>query len=76
MLTLNVHLRQDLGEWTLVGVLVEDHGPGVERFESRTVWKAPLTASEWDGDPLSAVLSALRRWSDLTSDQHAENRQA
>lgn len=67
MMTLNVHLRQDLGDWTLIAVLVEDHGAGCERYESRTVWTAPLTGPEWDGDALSAVLSALRRWSEVTT---------
>jgi len=69
MMTLNVHLRQDLGDWTLIAVLVEDHGAGTERYESRTVWTAPLTGTEWDSDALTSVLSALRRWSEVTSSE-------
>lgn len=66
MITLNVHLRQDLGEWVLYAVLVEEYGPGLAPHKSSAVWQAPLTEAEWDGDSLSAVLSALQRWSDLT----------
>lgn len=73
MLTLNVHLRQDLGDWTLIAVLVEDHGAGTERYESRTVWTAPLTGTEWDADPLTAVLSALQRWSEGTTAEAAQD---
>lgn len=66
MISLNVHVRQDLGEWRLTAVLVEEYGAGVEPCKSTAVWQSPLTGPEWDADPLTAVLSALARWSGMT----------
>lgn len=76
MLSLNIHLRQDLGEWGLTAVLVEDYGAGLEPARSTAGWQAPLTAEEWDHDALSAVLSALQRWLDLTIAEQRQPRKA
>ena len=74
MITLNVHVRQDLGEWVVQAILTEDHGPGFQPERSTAVWRAPLTASEWDADALSAVLSALTRWSEVTMEDRSRAR--
>jgi len=74
MITLNVHLRQDLGEWVLVAVLEETYGEGMEPVKARAVWQSPLTGFEWDSDPLTAAWSALRRWSDLAIEDRSTNR--
>lgn len=74
MLSLNVHVRQDLGEWTLSAVLVEEYGRGLEPAKSTAVWRSPLTPSEWDADPLTAVLSALARWSGVTIEERSSER--
>jgi len=66
MLSLNLHVRQDLGEWTLSAVLVEEYGDGLEPCRATAVWRSPLTGPEWDADPLTAVLSAVARWSGMT----------
>jgi hypothetical protein len=66
MISLTVNLRQSLGDWILTAVLTEEYGVGFESCKSRTVWQAPLTEAEWEGDPLSAVLSAVQRWSEVT----------
>jgi len=71
MLSLNIHLRQDLGEWHLVAVLVEDFGKDLEPYKSTAVWQAPLTGPEWDSDALTAVLSALQRWSGVTIEERS-----
>lgn len=63
MLSLNVHVRQDLGEWTVTAILVESYGEGLEPDVSHDHYTMPLTESEWDGDALEATLSALARWS-------------
>lgn len=66
MLSLNVHVRQVLGGWTLTAVLTRDLGDGFQPEVSTAVWESPLTATEWDADDLTAVLSAVSRWSGLT----------
>lgn len=66
MLSLTLHVRQDLGEWVLNATLVRDHGRGLEPEVSSAVWTRPLTEQEWDSDDLSAVLSAIARWSGMT----------
>lgn len=66
MLSLTIHVRQTLGEWHLSAVLTEEYGEGLEPAKSTTVWIFPLTGPEWDSDPLSAVLSAVQRWSGMT----------
>lgn len=71
MLSLTVHVRQDLGEWVLNATLVRDLGKGTEPEVSSTVWTGPLTDPEWDGDDLSAVLSALARWSGVTMSERS-----
>lgn len=71
MVSLNVHIRQDLGDWTLTAVLVEDYGQDLEPARSTTVWVSPLTGPEWDGDALTAVLSALARWSGMTMEDRS-----
>lgn len=73
MLTLTLHVRQDLGEWRLSAVLVEEYGRGLEPAKSTAVWQSPLTGAEWDSDPLTAVLSAVARWSGLTMEDHLRN---
>jgi hypothetical protein len=70
MITCTLVLRQVLGEWSLVVSLHEDHGFSGGPEASSGAYHYPLTASEWDADALSAVLSALRRWSDMTSRGH------
>ena len=71
MVTMHVTLRQTMGEWELVAVVTESYGAGLEPVSVRGVWQSPLTATEWDSDPLGAALNALRRWSDLTMADHA-----
>ena len=73
MLSLTVVLRQDLGEWVLVATLTEHYGQGLEPCQSRAVWQSPLTGPEWDCDPLTAVLSALQRWSGMTMEDQLRN---
>lgn len=70
MLSTTIHVRQNLGEWHLVATITEHYGEGLEPATSRTVWISPLTALEWDSDPLTAVLSALARWSGMTIEDH------
>lgn len=69
MLSLTIHVRQDLGEWALYATLVRDDGAGMEPEVSQTEWHRPLTEGEWDADDLSAVLSALARWSGMTIEE-------
>jgi hypothetical protein len=66
MVSCTLHLRQDLGEWVLKVVVTEDYQGTAEPLQGTAVWRAPLTATEWDGDVLSAVLSALHRWVEMT----------
>jgi hypothetical protein len=70
MISTTIHVRQTLGEWQLVATITEHYGEGLEPCQSRTVWVSPLTAREWDSDPLTAVLSALQRWSGMTMEDH------
>jgi len=73
MVSMTLVLRQTLGEWQLVATLTEHYGEGLEPAQSRTVWLSPLTGPEWDSDPLTAVLSALQRWSGMTMEDVARN---
>jgi len=74
MLSLTIHVRQDLGDWVLNATLVREAGAGLDPEVSSTVWAGPLTEAEWDSDDLSAVLSALLRWSGVTmSDRSLEH---
>ena len=74
MVSLTVHLRQDLGEWYLRATLVSEHGVGIPSEISGTSWQSPLTGAEWDADDLSAVLSALARWSGMTIEDASRKR--
>lgn len=73
MISMTLVLRQSLGDWHLVATITEHYGEGLEPAQSRTVWLSPLTGPEWDADPLTAVLSALQRWSGLTMEDHRLN---
>lgn len=68
MLSLNLHVRQVLGEWHCTAVLVRDLGDGFQPEVSHGSYVMPLTGPEWDEDDLTAVLSAVARWSGMTSD--------
>lgn len=70
MVSLTLHVRQDLGEWVVTATLTEDYGDGLEPMKARAVSRLPLTGQEWDSDPLWAVLSALGRWSGMTMEDH------
>lgn len=70
MVSMTIVLRQSLGDWHLVATLTEHYGEGLEPAQSRTVWLSPLTGPEWDSDALTAVLSALQRWSGMTMEDH------
>lgn len=72
MVSLNIHVRQVLGEWHLTAVLVRDLGAGFQPETSTAVWQGPLTGDEWDSDDLSAVLSAVSRWSGMTIEEHRQ----
>jgi len=74
MVTMTVHLRQELGEWHLSAVVTEHYGAGLEPAKATAVWTSPLTGLEWDLDALAAALLALRRWSELTTDDLLRNR--
>jgi hypothetical protein len=68
MLSLTVHLVQVLGEWAVSATLVRDAGAGLEPEVCWDRSTLPLTGDEWDADDLTAVLSALARWSGRTSE--------
>jgi hypothetical protein len=72
MVSTTIHVRQVLGEWHLVATITEHYGKGLEPAVSRTVWLSPLTGPEWDSDPLSAVLSAIQRWSGMTMEDRRQ----
>lgn len=74
MVSMTLVVRQVLGEWHLSAVLVESYGADAPADQSRTVWQAPLTGPEWDSDPLTAVLSAVARWSGMTMEDLSRNR--
>jgi len=75
MLSLNVHVRQVLGTWEVSAVLVRDPGAGLEPEVAQDRYTMPLTSEEWDSDDLSAVLSALARWSGRTSENYLSEQQ-
>lgn len=66
MLSLTLHVRQELGEWSISATLVRDLGRGFQPEVSSGVCRLRLTELEWDEDDLSAVLSAVQRWSVVT----------
>ena len=66
MLSLTLHCVQVMGEWQIRATLVRDLGKG---FQPEVAWGSSslaLTGEEWDTDDLTAVLSAVRRWSEVT----------
>jgi hypothetical protein len=68
MLSLNLHVRQVLGEWQITAVLVRDLGSGFQPEVSQGSSSLALTGPEWEADDLTAVLSAVARWSGMTID--------
>jgi hypothetical protein len=68
MLSLNVHVRQGVGYWTVTATLVRDLGQGFKPEVSTASYDMPMTGQEYDWDDLTAVLSAVSRWSGLTMD--------
>ena len=73
MVSLNLHVRQELGEWVVTAVLVETYGNGIPPDASTAEYRYPLTDQEWDGDALSSVLSAVARWSGMTMEDRPKN---
>lgn len=73
MVSMTLVVRQVLGEWHLSATLHETYAEDVPPVSGRTVWQSPLTGPEWDSDPLSAVLSAVARWSGMTMEDLREN---
>lgn len=74
MVSLNLHLRQELGEWVVTAVLIQTYGNGVPPDKSVAEYRYPLTEQEWDEDVLSSVLSAVARWSGMTmEDERAKH---
>ncbi len=71
MLSLTVHCVQILGEWKINATLCRDLGEGTPPEVSTGESHLPLTEREWDADDLTAVLSAIQRWSGLTTDGEA-----
>lgn len=68
MLSLNVHVRQVLGEWQVTAILVESFGESLEPEVATDAYTMPLTEREWDSDALTSTLSALARWSGRAMD--------
>jgi hypothetical protein len=66
MLSLTLHVVQVLGEWQVRATLCRSLGENMEPEVSAGSSSLPLTGLEWDSDDLSAVLSAVQRWSGLT----------
>jgi len=66
MLSLTLHCVQILGEWKINATLCRDLGRGIAPEVSSGESHLPLTSLEWDSDDLTAVLSAISRWSGMT----------
>jgi hypothetical protein len=66
MLSLTIHCVQILGEWKINATLCRDLGRGLQPEVTSGESHLPLTSLEWDSDDLTAVLSAISRWSGLT----------
>ena len=66
MLSLTLHCVQVLGEWQITATLCRDLGSGLPPEVSWGSSAIPLTGLELDSDDLTAVLSAVQRWSGLT----------
>jgi hypothetical protein len=73
MLSLNLHVRQVLGEWHITATLVRSLGEGYEPEMSSGSCQLALTGPEWDYDDLTAVLSAVSRWSGVTMAGQSQN---
>jgi hypothetical protein len=74
MLSLTLHIVQVLGEWQVRATLCRDLGAGTEPELSWGSSSLPLTGLEWDSDDLTAVLSAVSRWSGMTMEGTALKR--
>lgn len=72
MLSLTIHCVQILGEWKITATLCRRLGDGFPPEISSGEYHLPLTGGEWDSDDLTAVLSAIERWSGLTTVRSAE----
>jgi len=66
MLSLTLHVVQVLGEWQVRATVSRSVGEGSPPEVSTGSSSLPLTGLEWDSDDLTAVLSAVQRWSGLT----------
>jgi hypothetical protein len=74
MLSLTLHVVQVLGVWEVRATVTRSLGSGFEPEVLSGSSSLPLTGLEWDADDLSAVLSAVARWSGLTIDGATLNR--
>ena len=74
MLSLTIHCVQLLGEWRINATLCRDLGRGIPPEVSSGESHLPLTGLEWDSDDLTAVLSAISRWSGMTIDSSSPER--
>lgn len=74
MLTLTLHVVQVLGEWQVRATVCRSLGANLEPEVSTGSSSLPLTGLEWDADDLTAVLSAVSRWSGLTMEGASLNR--
>lgn len=70
MLSLTLHIVQSMGEWHFRATLVRDLGSGFTPEVTQAALVLPMLDREYDEDDLSAVLSALARWSGMTSEDH------
>ena len=68
MLSLTVHCVQNLSEWHIRATLVRDLGTGFTPEVTGASMVLPMMPREYEDDDLSAVLSAIARWSGMTSD--------
>lgn len=73
MLSLTIHCVQIMGEWKINATLCRDLGAGIPPEVSSGESHLPLTDQEWDSDDLTAVLSAVQRWSGMTIEDHVRN---
>jgi len=74
MLSMTMHVVQVLGAWEFRVTVTRSLGAGFEPEVLTGSSSLPLTGLEWDADDLSAVLSAVARWSGLTIDGATLNR--
>lgn len=68
MLSLTLHIVQSMGTWHVRATLVRDLGTGFTPEVAGATLVLPMLDREYDEDDLSAVLSALARWSGMTSE--------